>query len=358
MSKRQLSPNEDTMIILQNLCSLQVIKKSKKYFSRVKMDEFIQITGLAKIAHQALRLSQIIQAGKELIFGKTRGRPFIYTNVCIVITAILQSAWNLSDENIIQRFYDNPEFAVSAGYPIINGELNIIHPAHYGRRKNQLGTFAFSVCFILVVKHLIKQGIISLKDIIIDATTVWFADARDTEAKYCKYKKVMGYKLHLIIDRISMLPVMFGVTSANRNDCIVAVPLFKMILACFGVSPLIVRADTGYDTKVIRDFINNIWQAVAVIPKNFRKQGSRLKLMKYMDAQNFRIINAPRATIERVFGLLKQHRKLEDHHLLGLEKVTRHCCLKLISMLLTALVASKVNKPELALSPNKLLAHT
>lgn len=347
------------MMIPQTARSFQItIRASRKHSTRLDMGAFIKVTGLAKLAAQAFRLSRIIEAGKGLLCGKRRGRPVIYTDITVMIIELLRAVWNLSCERIIKRFYDNPEYAIAAGCPVIDGELNIINDAHFTRRRTRLGPLPFVLCFVLLVRYLIAQGIISLKDVIIDATAVWTHSRKDAEARFCRYKLVWGCKLHLVIDRISMLPVMFGVTPANRNDCIMAIPLLLLMLLCYRIKPLIVRADMGYDTVAIRAFIASVLNALALIPKNFRKARSRTKLVPWLEAQLVRILNAPRSTIERLFGMLKQHQGLEEHHVVGFDKVARHCCVKLISVLLVAAAAHAVGKPQLTLSPRALLAHT
>ncbi len=342
---------------LSSLKSFTAITTSK-YFSRINMAQFIELTGLESLAAKALWINNKVDSFRKCFFSNV-GAPKIYSDISIMISNFLQSIWNLSDERIIKRFYDNPEFAVKTGFPLIGKKhVRIIDPGHYCRRRNQLGLWPFLLCFFLLVKFLYHKKIIDFKAIILDATTIKAHFKKDSEAGYCKYKKVFGYKLHLVIDSVSMLPVMFGITSANRHDSLVAVTLFRLLNSIYKSRIFLVFADAGYDTNKIRAFIRYILWAIDIIPKNPRNKG-RPRIVETLEKSYFfRWLHRPRTKIERLFGLLKLHRRLEKHYYGGINGIVRYCCLKLSGMLLVALAANEIKKPELSLSPMKLLAHT
>ena len=58
----------------------------------------------------------------------------------------------------------------------------------------------------------------------------------------------LGYKVHTLLCRWSQLPVMLRVTSANRQESLVAIPLLVLAVVCYGFSIVLVRADAGYFT--------------------------------------------------------------------------------------------------------------
>ena len=63
-----------------------------------------------------------------------------------------------------------------------------------------------------------------------------------------------------------------------------------------------------------------------------------------------RWIYRQRATVERVNSRVKEHVDLNRHRVRGLKNVTTHALLCVIAMLLTALIALAMKKPESARS--------
>ena len=101
------------------------------------------------------------------------------------------------------------------------------------------------------------MGVIHGRDVILDAPTqkAWFHQASDAGWSFPKPWKgsVWGCKVHTLLCRWSALPVMFLVTPANAPERGLAIPL--LALAFFGYPIVVVRADAGYFTSAILNFI-------------------------------------------------------------------------------------------------------
>jgi hypothetical protein len=270
---------------------------------------------------------------------------------------MLQRLWQKSDEGIIQYLYDHPSLAVFLGYPIdpIRLEVSIIDPAHYGRRKKRLGLLPFFIAFVLLVRHLAEQGIISGRSLILDSSKLpaWYH--HDPDARWNNFLKIKGYKIHLVLDHLSLLPLMFIITPANVHDSVPAMMLLWSVKILYGFTVRVVRADAAYWTANILRFILFWMQAWPAIDYNLRRMGKKfvasLEFLRWWRAERDK-----RADIERTFAILKRWYGLKAFYVQGLENVMRHAMLTCLAMLLTTLAAHTIHQPELARSPRRLLA--
>jgi hypothetical protein len=331
-------------------------RSSTKYIARVTPVQLLQITGLVSLGRQCLQAAgQLL--GRRRLPGPRRGRPEVYAALTIWLTAIIQRLWQKSDEGIIQYLYDHLDLAVALGYPVDpqRGEVWIIDPAHYGRRKRGLGLLPFFLAFVLLVRRLVEQGIISGRALIIDASKLptWYHD--DPDARWNKFLNIKGYKIHLVLDHLSMLPVMFAVTPANVADNVPAILLLLAAKVLFGLGIRVVRADAAYWTEAILIFILFGLRAWPAIDYNLRRLGKKFLVSLEFSAwwQHHR---QKRGDIERAFGILKRWYGLKAFYVQGLENVTRHALLTCLAMLLTTLTAQAIDRPDLSRSPRRLLA--
>jgi len=119
-----------------------------------------------------------------------------------------------------------------------------------------------------MVWQLIRLAVITGSDVIWDATTqpAWFHNDPDADWSFPKPGKgsVWGYKVHTLLCRWSQLPVIFLVTSANRQESLVAIPWLVLAGVCYGFSIVLVRADAGYFTYPILNFIRVVLRVLAI----------------------------------------------------------------------------------------------
>lgn len=148
---------------------------------------------------------------------------------------------------------------------------------------------------------------------------------------------------------------MFLVTPANRQESLLAIPLLTLAVVCYGFAFTIVRADAGYFTYPILNFIRTVLHASFMIDYNLRRRGKRfLATLFFCDQWRFHL--RPRATIERHFAWAKRYFGLESAHWAGLVAAYQHTALVYATMLAVALIAHRYQRPELAGSRTNVLA--
>lgn len=164
-----------------------------------------------------------------------------------------------------------------------------------------------------------------------------------------------GYKVHTLLCRHAQLPLMFLVTPANRQESLCAIPLLTLAVAFYGLSLIVVRADAGYFTYPILNFIRTVLQAGFMIDYNLRRKGNRfLATLFFVNQWRFHL--RPRSTIERHFAWAKRYFGLESARWAGLVAAYQHTALVYATMLIVAILAHRFHRPELATSPSRVLA--
>jgi hypothetical protein len=238
-------------------------------------------------------------------------------------------------------------------------EGRVICASQYWERRRALGILPFWRFFVVMVWQLVRMGVVVGKDVILDATTqrLWFHDDEQAGWSFPKPGKgsVWGYKVHTLLCRFSQLPVMFLVTPANRQESLFAIPLLILAVVCYGFAFMIVRADAGYFTYPILNFIRTVLHASFLIDYNLRRRGKRFLATRFFVNQ-WRFHLRPRATIERHFAWAKRYFGLESAHWAGLVAAYQHTALVYATMLAVALIAHRYQRPELAGSRTRVLA--
>lgn len=326
-------------------------KLSKKLW--VGPAEFLILTNALSLAEWALWFSG---GGRPVLpEANRRGPKLVYQDRSVLLMAWVQVAWQLSYEDLVDYFRAQPAAAQAAGLPS-DRSLSV---GQYWERRRALGALPFWLLFIGMVGQLLRLGIIEGSDLILDGTTLqaWFH--QDPEAGWSFPKpwkgSTWGYKVHTVLCRWSQLPVMFLVTSANRQESVLAIPLLNLTVLCFGLTIRIVRADAGYFTIAIMSFIRLVLGASFVIDYNLRREGKRfLATLFFIDQWRFHM--RPRATIERHFAWAKRYFALESARWAGLTAAYQHTALVYSTMLAVALIAHRYQRPELAGSPTRVLA--
>ncbi len=141
-----------------------------------------------------------------------------------------------------------------------------------------------------------------------------------------KRKFVWGYKLHLMVDTTHEIPITANVTKGNVNDIRQATPLLsqaRYINSKF--HPEYVICDAGYSSDRLRKVIKRQWRAEPIIkaPKTHKKWITE-------ETPRWQLIFNRRTAVERVFGRLKDHRRLNNITVRHRRKVTVHSLLPII----------------------------
>jgi hypothetical protein len=306
--------------------------------------QFLSILQVAQIA------GAICAALKEKSLPKApyEGRTEVYSDASIFVTALVMKVWKLSLGEITRRLKLYPELAVSCGYQ----PSKTISKSHLSRRLRRLGPLPFLLYFIYLVCQLIREGVIAAKDLVIDSTTVlaWYED--DAEAGW-SYAKKFGYKVHTVICRHSMLPLWFFVSPANRHDGPYGKPLLEAVALLYKVTVEVVRADSAYWALEFLNFIVFLGARIAV-DYNVRRKNRSIVQRAWMNWWDRRM--GKRSAIERFFGIAKRWFGLSQFYGKGLDSFLLHTLLTYCSMLSVALVAVRIGRPDLKLSPKQLLA--
>ena len=218
-----------------------------------------------------------------------------------------------------------------------------------------------------LLKELLKRGVINGETVVLDATFVKAYSRRDPhensrgksdpEARVGRDGKTyeLGYKLHIAADAKSELPLAVIVAPANDNEKKHAPALFHKALKATEQRTKTVVADSQYSSRKLREQLSA--QGVkAVIPypaNQSKEQKTLLRVDRYFRTHGpagERKIYTQRSAIEKVNSRLKEHLCLEKHRARGLERITIHALLCIIAMLLNALTALKLDRPEKARS--------
>ncbi|MCB9152980.1 MAG: transposase [Caldilineae bacterium] len=315
--------------------------------------QLVEMTHALAMAEWALQLSQKLRP--TLLTPVRRGRKQVYRDSSIMIVALVQVAWWLGYEEVIDYFREHSEAAQAAGFP----PGRVICASQYWERRRALGILPFWWLFVAMVWQLVRMAVIQGTDLIVDATIqrTWFHDDPDAGWSFPKPGKgsVFGYKVHTVVDRWSQLPVLFLITPANHQESTVAIRLLSLVAAIFPFSIQIVRADAGYFTMPIWNFIHSVLRASPIIDYNLRRRGKRFLATRFFLSQwHFHL--GPRAIIERHFAWAKRYFGLEAARWRGLTAAYQHTALVYSVMLCVAIVAYRCQRRELAGSRTRVLA--
>jgi hypothetical protein len=111
-----------------------------------------------------------------------------------------------------------------------------------------------------------------------------------------------------------------------------------------------VVADSQYSSRKLREHLSAQGvKAVIPYPANQGREQMLLRVDRYFRTHGpacERQIYTQRGAIERVNSRLKEQLCLERHRARGLERITIHALLCIIAMLLNALAALRLNRPE------------
>jgi transposase len=207
---------------------------------------------------------------------------------------------------------------------------------------------------LLVRKRRIKGEALALDSTFIKAYSRRSLDNRtgfsDPESRVGRAVKTreLGYRLHLVVDCRSEMPVAMTVASANENEKKHSLRLFEKASA--HVWPQKLLADPQYSSARLREAaLNQGTLPVIPYPRNQMKDVRGIlrvdRKFRSHGPSELRRAYRKRAAVERVFSRLKNLASLTQHNLRGLAKITFHSQLCLLVMLFTAQAAINTHKP-------------
>jgi hypothetical protein len=203
----------------------------------------------------------------------------------------------------------------------------------------------------------LRSGLLAGHDVVIDSTLLGAWSHGDPDAAWSFpssfHGYVFGYKLHVLLDRAARLPLFFLLSPANRNDLPFAYPLLWAGRFLLALPIHVVRADGAYWGKELVCFIVTVIGAQPIIPFNRKKQPlARVRHLVYWP-----LSYRARAIIERFFAAAKRYYGHDTRYHLGWDAVLLHLTLTFCAILVVALVAAELGRPDLRLSPTRVLAY-
>ena len=169
---------------------------------------------------------------------------------------------------------------------------------------------------------------------------------------------VYGWKLHLLVDCETELPIAANVSAGDVHDSKRASNLLRearFTQSNFG--PKFVLADQGYSGKPLFTLIRCQYNSEPIIQVN--KAHKRLARSESQWSPEWTALYKQRQSVERAFARLKGQRSLNHIRVRRLRKVTAHCYLSLIAMQALRLIVSfsthTLESSSLPESPKMLL---
>lgn len=270
----------------------------------------------------------------------------------------------------------------------VDGKTEYVVPDRttYNKLVKRLGIEGMTEIFTLLVVQMIEKGIIKGNILSVDATIIeaWFKDkdkgkngkhrkSRDKDASlgYDSYRElfVYGYKIHVVIDVKTGLPIGICVTKAGYGESRTLRHFVGIIQRRYPVDVEKFLADSGYDGNLNRLDIIKMLEAIPYIklnPRNCKgetpedKMARRKKLCEKFykreriheywmdpDSESFDKTMNSRTFSEQTFSLMRNSLDLDQFRHRGIVWATAHAILIGMSMLVVANAAVAVNKPEL-----------
>ena len=269
----------------------------------------------------------------------------------------------------------------------VKGQMRYVapHRTTFNKLVKRLGIEGMTEIFTLLVVQMMEKGIIQGNVLSVDATIIeaWFKDrnretgklkrSRDKDASrgYDAYREmyVYGYKIHVVIDVETGLPICIGVTKAGYGESRTLRPFVDFIQRRYPIDVEKFLADSAYDGNLNRLDIIEMLEAIPYIDLNARnckgdtveeKMARRRKLCEKFykrervyeywvdpDSDSFSKIMNYRTFSEQTFSLMRDSLNLDQFRHGGIVWATAHALLIGMSMLVVANAAIAVNRPDL-----------
>jgi transposase len=199
--------------------------------------------------------------------------------------------------------------------------------------------------FVHMVKAAYKQGLIKGTCVAMDSSFVpTFSKKREIGSEnYNGFKKAYGFKLHLLIDTETKMPIALIIGNGIAHDGTFAVPLLKKARAWLRKVGYVL-ADKGYDDTDIVKWITKELKAKAGIPMRKKINLGKGKKNRYGNVLNWQLkaagrtlkksILGKRTEVERSFSSLKRVYHLGKEETRGILAFAKNAYLSLISHML------------------------
>lgn len=233
-------------------------------------------------------------------------------------------------------------------YRTIASMAGVSHPTLIRANNYFILKGIYQKVFVSLVKLAWRNGLIKGKYVAMDSSFVkTFSKKEELGSEgFNGHKKAYGFKLHLLIDAQSQIPIALIIGNGLVNDGTLAVPLLKKArpwLKQVGY----VLADKGYDDTDIVNWIVKELKAKAGIPIRHKSKLAKGKKNRYGNLANWKLkatgrtfkksIYHKRSSVERAFSILKRTYHLGKEELKGILNFGKQVYLSLISYMLKKL---------------------
>ncbi len=283
------------------------------------------------------------------------GRPPEYSDETVLLTLVVMRAWRLSLEKIADWLARDKALALALGF--LPGRPTI-SASQLSRRSRQLGLFPYLLFYLALVVTLLRLGAVPGSQVILDGSRLKAWYKRDPDARLVGRRggtPTYGYKIHALVDRWTHLPLLFVVTPATVHEVVIAPCLLLVAVALYGLRLAVVYADAAYDSRALAMLIRALG-AIPIIDYQLRRLGKRfLATLFFLD--QWRRLRAPRTAVERCFAFLKRYYGLKYFQVKSLVAVWRYALLVHSAMLAVALIAYRLDRPDLMTRRAQVLAY-
>jgi IS5 family transposase len=265
-----------------------------------------------------------------------------------------------SDRELYRRLWSDPELRRICD---IEEHEEPYHPSQMSRFRQRIGPERLERIMEAIVGKLRDAGVIKGEIVVCDATFIKAYSKRDPkddsrgysdpDARVGKAEKTyrLGYKLHLAVDADSEIPLAVMAAPANENEKKHAPKLLEKAVKASGGQTKVLIADSQYSSRRLRKNIaDHGVKTVIPYPSNQKPAEAEFlrvdKRFKAHGPEGLKRLYRHKASAERAVSRLKEHLSLENHKVKGLRNILTHALLCIITMLLLALTAIKLGKPE------------
>lgn len=340
-----------------DLAPLPVGKGRKLWLSPVA---FLQaINGLA-IASWALRLAARLR--RPHLGRGPGGRPPLYSDRSILLMAVVQTGWRLPYADIVDLVATDEALAAALDFTARgpDGRIRTISQGQYWQRRAALGILPFVFFFLGLVAQLIRLGVVTGQELIVDSTRLqaWrHADPGAAWSKYVGRAALFGYKVHTVLCHHADLPIFVVVTPANVHDGLVGFLIVLAAVVIYGLRVTVVYADAAYFDGRMLGLIRNWLGATPAVDYNLRRHGKRKLATPFFLRQWRHYVLGPRSAIERHFAWVKRYFGLKYFQCYTFIRVSQFVLLTYIVVVAVALAAQRYQRPDLVRSRTSVLAH-
>lgn len=320
---------------------------------RLSPEQLLWVIHAQEVAEWALAMTYWF--ARPRLERRRAGAPVKYRDSSILLMAVVQSVWRKSYEEVIDYVASQPDLAKQIGF-----QERTISKGQYWERRQALGVLPYLFFFLGLVGQLVRLGVITGKELIVDSTLLraWYKDDPGaTWQKYAAKKALFGYKVHTVLCHQTDLPVFVLVTAAHVHDSQIGWLLTLLSAILYGLRVLIVYADAAYFDGRMFKVVQDILHAHPAIHYNLRRSGKRKLATLFFLEQWQRLVIAPRTAIERHFAWMKRYFGLKYFQGFTLRRVTQFVFLTYIAALAVALAAHRYQRPDLYRRRSLVLAH-